>query len=211
MFWAEPKEGRDTDVTTRVDVANTVEMPTDLWAPLPDSMHFAGDFRFPYDCLRALIIEGVGKAVCPLVPKWSAFVIAGAVIASQTGQFITPPDPKTSGFRADLNLYIWQSLYEAIGNGVDSFSMAMLWMFFPGILYCPPERPYRESPFEEYWRDLPYEAFVSRGNLSDRLLKDRKTTFARLGREDAERVVFVAQFVPTMIEIALAEMEDYKW
>ena len=201
-------------MASRVDVANTVSMSMELWAPLnlkPGDLQ--PDLRFAFNCLKGLIIEGIGREQCPLVPKWAAFVVAGAIIASRTGRFIVPPEPRPSDFSASLNRYLWQAVYEAIADGDgNQFLAAMAGFFIPIRHYPSPDPPYLESLFEDYWTHLPYEAFVSVGELSDRYFRDREKVFGEIrDQEVILEIIRVAQYAPTMIKIALGEMTDYRY
>lgn len=190
------------------------------WFVVSPSVHHVNDFD--YQCMQALIAEGIGEADCPTPSEWASFTIAGSVIATLTGKYITPPDSvELAVTRTDLEKVVWGELWQAIEAYpavLDrSFLAAMLRNLFPKEHYSPPSRSSRASSFRDRWRggfarDYPDDSTTSICNVKARYLREGHKAFAELPEPVQDSIRQVACHVPTMLEIAIARIRrTYRW
>ncbi|OGY22055.1 MAG: hypothetical protein A2113_02465 [Candidatus Woykebacteria bacterium GWA1_44_8] len=164
--------------------------------------------RLDRDCIRALIAKGTGTRECPTVAEWAAFCVAGGVIATLTGKYITPPDPEPLDWAAEARHFIWEALWQAAeenGNKLDrEFLAVILREFLTREHYAPPDRPYFRSSFEEMWRshEYPDAMMHSIGNVRVKHLREGRKAFKQLPSGMQEAIERVAKHVPTMLPIA---------
>lgn len=171
-----------------------------------------------YQCIQALVAKGIGQRECPTRDCWAAFCVAGGVIATLTGKYITPPDPEPIDWQAEMNHFVWEALWpaaEANGNKLDmEFLAVMLRVLLPRQHYSPPDRPYFKSTFEGWWRALEYPDVLmySIGNVRARRLREGRKAFMQLPAGMQEAVKEVAKHIPAMLPIANQRIKKtYHW
>lgn len=68
--------------------------------------------NFDTNCKRALIAKGIGNCQCPTMGEWVAFCLVGGIIAALTGKYITPPKPLPFAWEGNMDLHIWEALWQ---------------------------------------------------------------------------------------------------
>lgn len=176
------------------------------------------EWRSDNDCKAALITVGIGEHKCPTIGEWTAFSIAGAIVAALKGKFIVPPEPEPFDWTSNLEHYIWEVLWQTVQENETkldrAFISAMLRSFLPREHYAPPEGLYRMSNFVSYWQNMEYAdtLFHSVSNLRLERIKQGREAMGRLLQAVATSIREVAQHVPPMLEIAIKRIRrTYMW
>lgn len=191
---------------------DTIVFPSefDCSTPLFDELGFKQEelgSGFVIDCEQALITKGIGKNRCPTVPEWASLSVAGSIIATLTEKFIIPPDPEPFGWSSEMDLIIWQVLWQSFQDNQnkleEDFMRAMLVIFIPEKVCAPPEKPYFISRFSYYWSALQYPDTIMHpiGRVRYDMLVRGEESFSRLSGEIQSSILEVAENTPRMLEI----------
>ena len=208
--------------------SNTLVLPEKLVYKAPTCWHKEelwfdkerGGWRFDLNCEQALIAKGIGKRRCPTIAEWTAFAVAGGIVATLTGRYIIPPEPEPYDWVANLEHFIWEALWQAFQENQEkpdrTFMAAMLRSFLPREYYAPPDRPYRMSNFVRRWgsRGLEYPDTImhSIGNIRLERLQKGREAFSQLPDNVKDSIRQVAQHIPPMLEIAIKRIKKtYLW
>lgn len=180
-----------------------------------EERHRARDFE--RDCEVALVVAGIGERDCPTPKEWAYYCIAGALTAALSGKYPVIPKPRMYG---DTEEIVWEVLWKASeenkGKLDREFLAAILRILVPTLHHAPPDHPWLESKFCQWWGNIdfgyPDTPYRSISNVRLRRIRDGREALKRLPESAQASVRAVALHVPQMLDMAIEYIgRIYHW